>query len=127
MGLVKNVTSIDKVATQKVSLKMDYNQLNDPDHVKSSKMNDHEQICRICARSKSKTNISYVNVGQIENLTEKLLKYLNIHVTREDPLPKSICIKCFRMLNLVHEFVLMSKESQKASACQYKCNSIPYF
>lgn len=75
-----------------------------------------ERICRICARSKSQTHISYVNVSQIENLQQKLLKYLNINVTGEDPLPKSICIKCFRMLNLLHEFVLMSRESQKVSA-----------
>lgn len=93
MGLVKEVTSTEI----------------------GVKIMDKETICRICARSKTKTNISYVNVDQIEKLKEKLLKYLNISVINDDPLPKSICIKCFRMLNLFHEFVLMSKESQKAS------------
>lgn len=99
MGLVKKVTSIDKVVRRKMF----------------GLEKDRDTICRVCARAKSKTNISYVNVDQIDKLREKLIKYLDINMSSDDTLPKSICIKCFRMLNLFHEFVLMGRESQKAS------------
>lgn len=115
MGLVKKTASIETGARQKQVKIMD---ILIVDVIECNKIKDAETetICRICARSKTKTKISYVNVDQIDKLKEKVLKYLNIHVTSEDLLPKSICIKCFRMLNLFHEFVLMSKESQKESA-----------
>uniref|UniRef100_A0A336M796 CSON013096 protein n=1 Tax=Culicoides sonorensis TaxID=179676 RepID=A0A336M796_CULSO len=107
MGLVQKITSMKQgVLPENMEIT-----------IKQEIIDDYFDVtCRICARSKSETMISYIDISKSDKLSVMLMKYFSIHITNEDnPLPKSICVKCFKMLSLFHEFILMGKESQKAS------------
>ncbi|XP_054269936.1 zinc finger protein 62 homolog isoform X2 [Macrosteles quadrilineatus] len=70
-----------------------------------------EVLCRICSEENNGTNI-YGDEGIRNKLEAKIRSYLHIEVSKDDLLPKTVCISCSEKLDGHHEFALMALKVQ---------------
>ncbi|XP_003424678.1 uncharacterized protein LOC100680066 isoform X2 [Nasonia vitripennis] len=98
----------------------------------------HNQLCRLCAESKSGLVGIYKIEGRTLKIESKIAKCLHIQVFLDDLLPLSVCHECCTLLNICNDFyekandaqcnlhdMLVSKEtSQSRAVSEVKSNSV---
>ncbi|XP_020277918.1 zinc finger protein 701-like isoform X3 [Pseudomyrmex gracilis] len=62
-------------------------------------------LCRICANPKNQLIPIFEDVGLEYDLSSKILKYLPIHVSKDDTLPSQVCYQCTSILLSWHELI----------------------
>ncbi|KAJ9588194.1 hypothetical protein L9F63_018458 [Diploptera punctata] len=72
-----------------------------------------DKLCRLCAKEKKNMLAICEEEGIKQELSIKIIQYLQIRIFPEDQLPKTVCVDCCNKLHQTSEFLNSCSEAQK--------------